>query len=66
MGSLSFIEQIKIDLGAMGSGRKITSSEAGHELKETQASYRDHFRCEKALLSHEKALPWRIYAEISI
>jgi len=54
------------NLGAMGFGRKITSSEAGHELKETQASYRDHFGCKKAHLSHENAFSWRIYDEISI
>ena len=66
MGSLSFIEQVKIDLGARGFGRKITSSEAGHELKETQTYYCDHFGCEKAYLSDENALPWRIYVEISI
>jgi hypothetical protein len=47
MGSLSFIKQVKIDLGTMGFGRKITSSETSHELKETQASYRNHFGCDK-------------------
>ena len=64
VGSLSFIEQAKIDLGARGFGRKITSSEAGHELREAQASYRGHFGYEKALLSHETAFPWHIYDEI--
>jgi hypothetical protein len=61
-----FIEQVKIDLGARRFGRKITSSEAGHELKETQASYCDHFGCERAYLSHKNTLHWRIYSEISI
>ena len=64
VGSLSFVEQVKTDLGARGFGRKITSSVGGHELREAQVSYRDHFGCEKASLSHENALPWRIYEEI--
>ena len=64
VGSLSFIEQVKTDLGARGFGRKITSSVAGHELREAQVSYRDHFGCERAPLSYENALPWRIYGEI--
>jgi putative transposase len=51
VGSLSFIEQVKIDLGTMGLGRKITSSETCHELKETPASYRNHFGCDKAHLT---------------
>jgi len=63
VGSLSFIEQVKIDLGDRGFGRKITSSEAGHKPSEAQLSYRDHFDCDKASLSHKKALPWRIYDE---
>ena len=61
VGSLSFIEQAKIDLGARGFGRKITSSEAGHELRETQTSYSDHFGYKKAYLSHKNTLPWHIY-----
>jgi putative transposase len=64
VGGLSFIEQVKTDLGSRDFGRKITSSEAGHELRETQLSYRDHFGCEKDLLSHGNALPWRVYGEI--
>ena len=64
VGSLSFIEQVKTDLGARGFGRKITSSVAGHELREAQVSYRDHFGCEKVPLSYENALPWRIYGGI--
>ena len=66
MGSLSFIEQAKTDLGARGFGRKITSSEFGHELREAQASYLGHFGYEKALLSHENALPWHVYDDISM
>jgi hypothetical protein len=50
--SRNLIEQAKINLGDKGFGRKSTSSEVGHEPKGTQASCRDHFGCEKALLSY--------------
>jgi hypothetical protein len=50
VGGLSFVERVKIDLGARGFGRKITSSAAGHELREAQVSYGDHLGCEKAPL----------------
>jgi hypothetical protein len=46
VGGLSFIEQVRLDLGDRGFARKITSSAAGHELREAQVSYRDHFGCE--------------------
>jgi putative transposase len=66
VGSLPFIERVKTDLGARGFGRKITSSTAGHELRETQGPYRDHFAGEKAPLSPQNTLPWLICGEISM
>jgi putative transposase len=47
VGSLSFVEQVKTDLGARGFGRKITSSAAGHELREAQVAYDDLFKVAK-------------------
>ena len=66
VGSLSFVEQVKTDLGARGFGRKITSSQAGHELREARESYDDHFGGQKAPLSHKNAFLWRIYDDILI
>ena len=43
VGSLSFIEQVKTELGSRGFGRNIISSAEGHELRESQVSYHDHF-----------------------
>ena len=64
VGSLSFIEEVKTKLGARGFGRSVISSGEGHELRESQLSYHDHFGSEKAALSYENSLPWRIYDEI--
>jgi hypothetical protein len=43
-----------------------SNTTSGHELREAQASYCDHFGCDKGHLSHENALPWHIYDEISM
>jgi len=63
VGSMSFIEQIRPIL-AQGLRKKIISNVAGHELREAQVTYRTHFGCEKAPLSHENTLLGRIYDEI--
>ena len=57
VGSLSFVEQVKADLGARGLGRKIASNEAGHGLREAQGSYIDQFAGEKAPVSPENVHP---------
>jgi putative transposase len=64
VGSLSFVQQVRTDLGARGFGRKITSSAAGHELTEAQESYDDHLGSQKAPLSPENALFWHSYDDI--
>jgi putative transposase len=61
VGDLSFVEQIKTELGARGFGRNIIASMEGHELRESQLSYRGHFGAEKRPLSHGNIFPWRIY-----
>lgn len=61
VGNLSFVEQIKTDLRAKGVGRKIISSGDGHELRESQLSYRGHFVGEMEELSDQNSLPWCIY-----
>jgi len=61
VGGLSFVEQIKTELGARGFGRNIISSMEGHELRESQLSYRGHFGAEKRPLTYGNSLPWRIY-----
>jgi REP element-mobilizing transposase RayT len=61
VGSRSVVEQVKTDLGSRGLGRKIISNAEGHELRESQLSYRHHFVGEKRALSPENSLPWRIY-----
>ena len=66
MGSSLFVRQVKTDLGARGVGRKIISSEDGHELRESQVSYDGHLGGEKGPLSYENSLPWRFYDVITI
>jgi hypothetical protein len=61
VGSLSFIEEVKAELGARGFARKIISSAEGHELRKPMVSYHDHFRREKTLLHHENGFPRYIY-----
>ena len=63
MGSLSFIQKVKGELGSRGFGRNIISSAEGHELREPQVSYYDHFDREKVHISHENSLLWRVYDE---
>jgi len=61
VGGLSFVEHIKTELGSRGFGRSIISSAERHELRESQLSYRGHFRGKMGPLSYENSLPWRIY-----
>jgi REP element-mobilizing transposase RayT len=59
VGSLSFVEQIKTELGARGFGRRVISNAEGHVLRELQVSYDAHFAGEMGALSHKNTLPWR-------
>jgi len=61
VGNLSFVEQVRTDLRARGFGRRIISSAEGHELKEAQLPYRNHFEGEMRALSCQNTLPWRVY-----
>ena len=61
VGNLSFVDQVKTDLRARGFGRKIISSFEGHELRESQLSYRGHFEGKMRPLSYDNSLFWRIY-----
>ena len=38
----------------------------GHELREYQVSYYDHFALKNTTLSHENGHLWRVYYEIPI
>ena len=64
VGSLSFVEEVKIRLGAKAFGRKIIPGSDSHELREPQLSYPARSRGQKQLLSPENRLPWCIYDEI--
>jgi putative transposase len=64
VGSLSFIREVKAELGARGFGRNIISSAEGHELREPQVAYHDHFRPEMPPLRYENRFPWLIYDEM--
>jgi putative transposase len=66
VGSLSIIQKVKSELGARGSGRNIISSAEGHELREPQISYRDHFGWEMAPLSYGNKLRWLIYDDMAM
>jgi hypothetical protein len=61
VGSPSFLEQIKIDLGPRGFGRSIISSTEGNALRESQLCYEGHLGGEKMSLSYENSLSWCIY-----
>ena len=47
VGNLSFVEQIKTELGSRGFGRNIISRAESHELRESQLSYEGHLGGEK-------------------
>lgn len=66
IGSVSFIEEVKTKLGARAFGRKVVLGAQGHELREPQLSYQDHFGYEIAPLSHENTIPWDVYNENSM
>ena len=61
VGTSLFVEQVKIDLGARGLGRKIISNANGHELRESQVSYDGHLGGEKRQLRYKNSLLWQIY-----
>jgi len=52
---LSFIEEIKVELGAKGFGRNVISNVEGHELREPQVSYHDHFALKEVHLRGQRA-----------
>lgn len=64
VGDLSFVKSIKTELGARAFGRNIISSAGGHELREYQISYNDHFALKNSALSHGNGPLWRVYDEI--
>ena len=59
VGSLSFVEQVKTELGARGFGRRVISNAENHELRELQVSYDGQFATEIGPLSPKNTLPWR-------
>ena len=61
VGGLWFVKQIKTELGARGFGRNIISNMEGHELRESQLSYRGHFGAEKRQLNYGNSLLVRFY-----
>jgi hypothetical protein len=66
VGDLSSVKNVKTELGARAFGRNIISSAGGHELREYQVSYNDHFALKNSPLSHGNGLLWRVYDEIPI
>jgi hypothetical protein len=66
VGDLSFVKNVETELGARAFGRNTISSAGGHELREYQVSYNDHFPLKNTALSHGNGLLWRVYDEIPI
>jgi hypothetical protein len=66
VGDLSFVKNVKTELGARAFGMNIISNAGGHELREYQVSYNDHFPLKNTALNHGNGLLWRVYYEIPI
>jgi putative transposase len=66
VGDLQFVDKVKTQLGGRALGRGVVSSAGGHELRERQVSYNDHFDLENTTLGSQNRLFWRVYDESSI
>ena len=52
VGDLPFVKNVKTELGSRAFGRNIISSAGGHELREYQVSYNDHFALKNTTLTY--------------
>jgi putative transposase len=62
VGSLSYVEQVKTELGARGFGRSVFSNAESHELRDLQVSYDGHSASEMGALSHHNTLLYDVNA----
>ena len=65
VGSESFVEEIKRELGAKAKGRRMLENEEGYELREAAASYRAVFAGENGALRPENTHFWDVYSDMS-
>ncbi|MGC9196937.1 MAG: hypothetical protein ACP5IL_16000 [Syntrophobacteraceae bacterium] len=65
-GDSTFLEKIQSALGGRALGRKIVSSAASHELRQSQVACKDHFGPENMPVSLDIGLFWQVYDENSI
>lgn len=55
VGSLAYVEAIQKKLGVKAKSKEILQADAGFQLRETEAAYRDHSRGEMGPLSPENS-----------
>jgi len=62
VGSETFVEKIKADLGSKAIGREVTMGEGSYEIREQGVSYNANFDRENSGLSTENTYYWNISA----
>ena len=65
VGSKTFVETVKEQLGIRVRGRKVPEEQAKYQLREPLSAYSADFARKKALLRPENTHVWNSYIEIS-
>ena len=60
VGSESFVEQVKVELGFKAQHRQVAVTNEAYTLREPAQPYGDHFDRENEALSPNNAVPWQI------
>jgi hypothetical protein len=63
VGSESFVEQVKIELGFKAQHRQVAVADGVYTLRETEQPYGDHFDAENEALRPNNAVPWQTNLE---
>ena len=63
VGSESYVEQVKVELGFRAQHRQVAVADEGYTLRERAQPYGDHFGRENEALRLNNAVPWQINVE---
>jgi hypothetical protein len=63
VGSESFVEQVKIELGFKAQHRQVAVAHGGVHLRETEQPYGNNFDGENEALRLNNAVPWQTNLE---
>lgn len=63
VGSESFVEQVKVELGFRAQHRQVAVADGLYTLRETGQPYGDHFERENEALKPNNAIPWQTTLE---